>query len=99
MKTPDAYPFDAYTLTPKMLVKKVTLVEPYSLWGTHRDYHRSSGTRTYHSNQLYASERDAIAAGRERLKELEEDLVKRATSIQHRKANLDKAEAKLSHHP
>lgn len=84
------YPFNAFVLTPAMLVKEITLVEPYGLIGAYAKYSRSESGKVYHENDLHPTIAKAIEAGLAQLAAQQEKLIKQQWNINKKAANLRK---------
>jgi hypothetical protein len=85
------FPYTGWVLQPSMKPVKVTLVEEYRQWGDGL-WHKNEKGKFYSLNEIHATKAGAIAAGRQKLVEMQAKIDKTAASIAKKRAELDKAE-------
>lgn len=90
------YPRQAWVLMPSFKPVEVTITKPYGSWGNVSDWDVATSGKHYHYEVLYPSRTAAIAAGREKVKEVQADIDKRQLNLNKRIASLDKANKSLN---
>lgn len=86
------YPYKAFTVSPAMIIKEVTIVAPGTSWRA-RMFEQTEAGATVHKDNLLASRDAAIQMAKKTLAVQEARLKKSQSNFEKRRANLAKAEA------